>query len=270
MGERPRTLPERNLGDLLNETFAIYGRHFWQFIGLVAAVQVPFSFLALVPPENIPAFIAAGIVGFLATVLAYGAAVFAVGQHYVADEITITSCYRRVWWRVVSLLAMGIILGFFVALVAVTAILIIPAVVTVVYLVYWSIAVQAVIIEGFKPVAAMKRSFGLIRGSWWRVFGITLVFGLVSLGLGILLTAPFAIAGRVAAPDEATTLSTALNVLGSMVVAVVVPPVGFIAGTLIYYDLRVRKENYDFAALSREMGLVFTWNAPAAKSDSII
>ena len=57
------------------------------------------------------------------------------------------------------------------------------------------------------------------------------------------------------APEEATAMSKTVELLGSLLVAVVVPPVGFIAGTLIYYDLRVRKEDYDFATLSQEMGV---------------
>jgi hypothetical protein len=44
--------------------------------------------------------------------------------------------------------------------------------------------------------------------------------------------------------------------LAGMVVSVFVAPVAFVATTLLYFDLRVRKEEYDTEALSREMGMV--------------
>jgi len=50
-------------------------------------------------------------------------------------------------------------------------------------------------------------------------------------------------------------LGVLFELLGSIVVAVAVPPIAGIASTLIYYDLRVRKENYDLTTLSQEMGV---------------
>ena len=49
-----------------------------------------------------------------------------------------------------------------------------------------------------------------------------------------------------------------LDLLGGIAVEIVVAPIVFIAGTLLYYDLRVRKEQYDLSALSQEMGTVAT------------
>jgi hypothetical protein len=39
------------------------------------------------------------------------------------------------------------------------------------------------------------------------------------------------------------------------VVGIFVLPVLFIAGTLVYYDVRIRKEQFDLTVLRREMGL---------------
>jgi len=55
--------------------------------------------------------------------------------------------------------------------------------------------------------------------------------------------------------EPASTMATALRFIGSRIVEVVVPPVWFIAGTLIYYDLRVRREEYSVDTLSRDMGI---------------
>ena len=38
MEQRQQTLPARSIIEVLNETFAVYGKHFRKFIGLVAVV----------------------------------------------------------------------------------------------------------------------------------------------------------------------------------------------------------------------------------------
>jgi len=257
-----RKLPARSLGDLLGETFAIYGTNFWRLIGLVAVVQVPVSLLALALPGNTAALVTAAILVMVASVCVFGATIFAVGQHYVSGEIRIGPCYTRVWWHVFSLLSLVVILTASMVLAAVLAVLVVPAIVLLVMLGYWSLAVQAVIIEGCKPVAALRRSYELVKGNWWRVSWITGVILLLLIGLGLLLGAPFALASRLVAPDDATVLSTVFQFLRSVTVATVVPSVAAIASTLLYYDLRVRKENYDFSTLSGEMGKATAFNRP--------
>ncbi len=257
------------MSGLLNETFAVYGKHFWRFVGMVAIVHVPVSLLTLVimlvMGTGEATVIVAGLVSFSATVFVWGSAVFAVGQHYLLGDVRIGECYKRAWWRVLSLMLLGVIVA--------TALLVAPGVLTrigeplvsgfvsllaipaIVLSVYWSVSVPTVIMENCGPLGALRRSTALIRGSWWRVFGITIVFGLVVLGLAILLTLPFALGTKVVGADIASGVPAVIQFLVSLVVETVVPPVAFIAGTLLYYDLRVRKEAFDFATLSRELGI---------------
>ena len=207
----------------------------------------------------------------VASVCVFGATIFAVGQHYVSGEIRIGPCYTRVWWHVFSLSSVVVILTASMVLAlsllsvviiptasmlfaALLALLIVPAIVLLVMLGYWSLAVQAVIVEGYKPVGALRRSHELIKGNWWRVSWITGVILLVVIGLELVLGAPFALASSLVASDDATVLSTVFEFLSVVPGAIVVPSVAAIASTLLYYDLRVRKENYDFTTLSREMG----------------
>jgi hypothetical protein len=254
--EGERTLPARTVGDLLNETFMVYGRHFWSFIVLAAVVQAPTNLLvALAWGQGWPALAAAGLLSFLGSMFVYSAVISAVGQQYIVGRIALARCYARVWWRVVSLTALSILFGLAIVLGVAMSFLVIPAVVIVIYMVYWSLSAQAIVVEGYRTIGALRRSFELARGNWWRVLGISLVFGLVAIGLAILLTVPFALAVGMVAPEDPTTLSTALGIVANVLVAVAVPPVVFIAETLLYYDLRVRKENYNLAILSQEMGM---------------
>ena len=81
MDDTPRAsmaLPERSLGDLLNETFAIYGKRFGRIIGLAALIQVPVGFLGLIPVPGMATFVFIGIVGLLAMVALYGVTISAI------------------------------------------------------------------------------------------------------------------------------------------------------------------------------------------------
>ena len=267
--DRPRSVAALSLGNLLNETFTIYGGHFRRVIVLVALVQVPVSFFGLLPLHGLAGFFVVGVVSLVAGVCVYGAVIWAVGQHYVTGEMEIEECYRSVWWRVMSLGALALALATlgliseYLASTAITgksagagALFLVLGTAFLVVAVYFMVTPQAVMVEGLKPVDALKRSFTLVKDSWWRVFGVALVVLLVLMGLGLVLTIPFGVASGLAAPEETNAVGNAFVFLAGMAVSVFVPPVASIATTLLYFDLRVRKEAYDTEALSREMGMV--------------
>ena len=136
------------------------------------------------------------------------------------------------------------------------ALLAVVGIAFVVLAVYLMVTPQAVIVEGLRPLDALKRSFLLVRDSWSRVFGIGLVLLLVLMGLALVLAIPFGMASALAAPEGASTVGDVFLFLAGVTVSIVVPPVASIATTLLYFDLRVRKEKYDTEALSRELGVV--------------
>ena len=262
-----RALPARTLGALLNETFAVYGRRFRRLVGLVAVVQLPVSLLELLP-GGLPVFILVSLMATFGGVFVFGAIISAVGQDYLLGAVDIARCYSRAWWRVVSLAAVGTVLAVlnlsavYILTTAVTeqspaasAVVLILSVPILTLLVYSIFTPHAIIVEGLKPIGAVRRSYSLVRGSWWRVFGIFLVILLVTIGLALLVSAPFAFASWLAAPEEPTGLSSTFNFLGGVIVGIAVAPVVATALTLLYYDLRVRKEDYDLTLLSKEMGM---------------
>jgi hypothetical protein len=118
---------------------------------------------------------------------------------------------------------------------------------------YWSMAIQAMIVEGHKATAALRRSFTLVKGSWRRVLGVWSVVSLVAFGLSIMITVPFLAVSIPLGPDHFA--AAGLRFLNNLAVTTGVPLVIFISGTLLYYDLRVRKEQYNVGALAREMGI---------------
>lgn len=271
--EGPGTLPERNVGALLNETADIYGRRFRRMLLIVAILHVPLGILGLAAVNDAAALaITAVVVG--GTILSYGAVVHAVGQDYLTQEVKVGLCYRRVWWRVLSLLAIGAILGAFGAsiLAARNEIMFLAAAVLgIVFGVYWSAAVQAVILEGLKPWAALQRSMRLVRGNWWRIFGLVLLFNVLFLGIMLMVSIPFELIAMAVTPPALEESATAvaevepplaavlMRLVGSVLAITLSLPIVFISGTLIYFDMRVRKEGYDKATLSQEMNVAAAW-----------
>ena len=269
MEQPQQELSPRNLPAILNETVAIYASRLRPFMALVAVVQVPLGLFLLGAGQVLgggeASFFVTLVLGAFGSVVVFGATVVAVGQHYLTGAVSIRDCYVRASWRLITLVALtaiGIpILLVFLGpllvardstLVVLVGILMFPATAL---LVYFSVSVPSVIVEGHKASRALRRSVVLIKGSWWRVFGNWVVILLVIQGLAILSDLPFSLLLWLTGVSRTSAVFHAILGLGGMVVSIVVLPVIFIAGTLLYYDLRVRKEAYDVSALSREMGI---------------
>ncbi len=264
---RPSGVAARSLSQLLDETFGIYGKNLWRFVGIAAVVWVPANVLGLIPLRGVVGSAYAITVAVAALGLTFGAIAHAVGQYYVTNEVSIKRCYSKVWWRAVSVLGATALFWGAIATIAspgwvqdngvAAGILGLAALVVCVGLIYLAMTIPAVLMESRKPIAAMIRSYELVRGSWWRVLGIVAVFSLVSAGLSLLVSIPFLVAAFLAAEPETTVvLSQAFGLLGAIVASLAAVPVLWIGMTLLYYDLRVRKEDYDIEALTREMGVV--------------
>jgi len=93
----------------------------------------------------------------------------------------------------------------------------------------WAFVTQAVVIEGANSRDALSLSADIVKGSWWRTFGILLIVGLLVAVASGALSMIF-----VLVPHEASTLLNA-------VVGVIVTPFGVIASTLLFFDLSSRE-----------------------------
>ena len=264
-----RHFGERGLGDILNETFVIYGSHFKRFIVLVAVIQLPVALVAAIPVDNRIFSIVLNLINFIALTFAYGAAIFAVGQHYVAGQVNVGVSYTRVLWRGKSVLMLGAIqaaLGAtFLALseimleteqLAIIPVALVLLALMLMFVIYMTTAAPAVIVEGYRSLSALRRGFALARRSELRIFLNLLVYSLLALGLLIVIMLPFLIVASVTAAgnEEFSTLGQVAVTVGATLGAIIVLPVTYIPATLLYYDLRVRKEGYNVSRLSEEMG----------------
>ncbi|MGE5589142.1 MAG: glycerophosphoryl diester phosphodiesterase membrane domain-containing protein [Bacillota bacterium] len=108
----------------------------------------------------------------------------------------------------------------------------------------WLFASQSLVAERVGVTAAIRRSFRLTRGSFWSIVGRLLLYGLITYALRAALDLGVFMAAGAVALTRSTVAAVAFQGVVSLVGALLAP-LTWIALTLIYYDLRIRKEGYD-------------------------
>lgn len=122
------------------------------------------------------------------------------------------------------------------------------------------LAPAALVLENAGVVTAMRRSWRLVGGAWWRTFGIYLLGSILASIVAGVLSIPFVIVGTVlsfSALESGGTLPLAYLLstsLGTLVSSMIIIP--FSAGivSLLYIDRRIRREALDIE-LARAAGV---------------
>jgi MFS family permease len=117
----------------------------------------------------------------------------------------------------------------------------------------WALAAPALVLEKAPVLTALRRSWRLTRGSFWRVLGILLLTGIiVSIGQAVI-SVPFGALSSlpgVGQADPADDLGTVfarllINGVGTIVAGAIFYPFNAAASALLYIDLRMRREGLD-------------------------
>ncbi len=119
-------------------------------------------------------------------------------------------------------------------------------------MIFVSMAAPAVGVEGADIMGSFSRSFGLVRGDFWRVTGLLVAIWLLSLQFESAMISPIAIREVVLALQEPEAMYHQISVgwkvfeglLQALAVTVVLP-FGQLALVSVYLDLRSRKEGMD-------------------------
>ena len=278
-GGRGIRLRPLDISDVLDELFRVYKQSFVPIITAMAIVVVPSALLTLfatlillglglgmsqasitdrLSREATIALLGAGIgaalimfllaiVTSLAQLVAAGALVRVVSNTILGEPISIADAYREALDRFWRLSGVGICVSIPLMLLVVTC-LGIPVAVFVGL--GWSLVFQAIMLEGQGIFDSMRRSWGLVDGHRWRLL---VCFLLIIVIEWFLLAAPSGslavmTAGVTAFSDDSLAVQMAMQIVQTVVQAacqVLFTPIGYIGATLIYYDLRVRKEAYD-------------------------
>ncbi len=126
-----------------------------------------------------------------------------------------------------------------------------------IYSTMFSFSLHVIVIERLGVIAAIKRSFSLIRKNFWRIFGATILFGLtvyaiqssLSSFLAGIISLLFLLLKLLNLPiDYITFLNLALALTSwplRILSWLIITPMGTIMTTLLYYNQRFKKEGYD-------------------------
>lgn len=114
-----------------------------------------------------------------------------------------------------------------------------------------SVAVPALMFEGVGGFAAMKRSMNLVDGRWWATFGRLLA------AYVLLFAVIFGVSALIGALASGITLHNvtvfvALGGLVNAIATILIAPFVAAVATVIYIDLRVRKEALDIELLAQQ------------------
>ncbi len=275
----------RRATELVDASFQLLRRFYPQLVAVSAIAMAP-SVLArialrqqLTDPTAMAAhpLTAGGMVllSSLCIVLADAVLIVAVSDGYLDGDVQLPRALAQGWSRAGSMLAAVflrylMIFGVVVVLAIVTAVLIPKSKANVaaigvlllslpfilwftIYVALRTFAVaNAVLLERVGPLAALSRSWELSKGSAAHVF--------FSLGLAWTL---YIIILMVVGAVGAVTIGPAVTQIISSVLIIPIYPLLAVVSTLLYYDLRIRKEGFDLEVMSRELGTAAPSPIPA-------
>ena len=137
---------------------------------------------------------------------------------------------------------LGILIGF---------ILVVAAICLFVWLaIRFSLAPAAVVLEKARPVMSLRRSVRLVKGAWWRVFGIALLAQIIASVVGGVLAIPFTVIGGLTSINSLESGNIPWTYLlavgiGTFVSSVITLPFTSGVTSLQYIDQRIRREALD-------------------------
>jgi hypothetical protein len=275
MQMRARLRP-MGIGDILDETFRLYRENFTLFVATCAVLEVPVQIINFLILQSVPVAapstagqpltsaqinaLAAGsaansfgaLIGAFAAALMTAALAVAISHRYLGRSITVGEAYRATLNRLGALLLAIVWAGFRLILLGIASIILIGIPFLIYFAVAWSLLSQVVMLENAGGGGASARSRELIRGYWWKTLGLVIV---VSLLVGVLTWTPSLIIGAIIGSGVGPE-STRLLVTGiiSLVIGVLTQPIPIAAMTLLFYDLKIRKEAFDLEAMVQQAG----------------
>jgi hypothetical protein len=206
--------------------FAIYSAHAGVLLPVAALlflIEAAFRVLGL---ESVGLAATAGVIAFILNTLYTGMVVELVND--VRDgrlDQTVGGMFGSVTQVLLALIAVSILAGIGIAIGLV--LLIVPGLIL---LTFWSVVAPVTVLERPGVFSAFSRSWELVRGNAWQVFGVIVIFVLIFIAIGIVLGIIGAILG-----DAGEII---LGYVGSVITA----PLVALAASVLYFELKGLRE----------------------------
>lgn len=223
----PAPAPAKRIGvgDVVGETFSVYGRHVAALIGSALAVFVVVGLVSGILQR-------AGGVLLLLLAMAVSLAGQALYTGFVVQLVrdvrdgrrdqTVGDLFSAAAPFVLPLIGFGILFGIGAAIGFL--LIVIPGLILVTF---WSLGAPAIVVEGIGPIDAFGRSWRLVRGQAWQVFGVLVVVFVIVVVVQIVLSA---IANPIGSGEVSTWIA-------SIISGTVTAPIYAIAVTVMYFEL---------------------------------
>ena len=271
-----------SFSEILDGMFSLYRKHFNLFFRMVVVYFFIVYILDKITLYIIYGSLSTGSMGLmfipltattLIVILVVAALSYASAEIFVGRTITVGAAYQHALQKFMSLFACYMIYIIVCALLGVTCI---GLPFSIYLIVRWSQYSLPILIEDNTAMNAFKRSGELVKNMWWRVCGILLAMILIQQMIQSILSQSFNIVfflltGISSAQDSGMLdtlqrmfLPTPLNIGWSLyaiqsfvttaIVAITLPIIT-IGSTLLYFDLRIRKDAYDLEMQATQHGV---------------
>jgi len=254
------------LADILDRGFNLYRMHWRSLVGFVAILIVPLDLVEQYLTRNFPHYtygqlgqqpspsqntnlaiislVFAAISFFFVQPLIQGGLARAVARFHLGEQPTVGDIAEGglpligpvVW---VIFLYTLVVLGGLIAL-------IIPGIF---FAIRFSFGVPGVVLDKLRGTEALRRSWRLTEGNFWRVLGIGLVAGLLTGVAAAVIAVPAALIA-----DQMGVSGWFVRAIGLSIATVLTMPFSQMVNVLLYFDLRVRKEGLTLDRLHWEAG----------------
>lgn len=255
------------VGQILDSSFRLYKRNFTRFITIIAIVQVPLSLLNIlstqyffrgqpfsaedplaVPMMPFAAFLIPTFLAVIATTLSNAALLKSISGSYLGKDVSVGDAYSFVFPKIWTLIWASILVGL--VIMVGLMLFVVPGII---FMFWFILTTQAIVIEDIKARRGMSRSKSLVSGNLNKVFLLSLIIIVISIIVNFItgfipgLFGPFL--------KESFTAFIVIRQLSSLVGTVLITPVWAAAFILLYYDLRIRKEGFDLEMLAQRLGV---------------
>jgi hypothetical protein len=266
-----------SLGEVLDRTFNLYKNNFWLFAGItampslilllisvtlsaieaakVSGVHLPRASGSLPSAGMIAGAVGGAVISGLLYLFLLGAAqaatVFAVSDLYLQRKPNLRNCYKRVGAKAFRVILILILSSFVVGVGFLC--LIVPGIIL---LARTGLAVPVSMLEDSKSIRSIERSMELTKGNTLQVLVIFLMVWVIASVVAGIFEFPLAffILNAARLHHSVPFGILLLQHLSAFVSQVLAAPIGTIAFSLMYYNLRVRKEAFDIQHLMTSMG----------------
>ena len=242
-------LRPHSVGDIIDASFTIYRKRFGPMIAVcLLLVFIPFviSLIGGCTTEGASTSCdsAIGWIGNIASQIGVGvasaAAILVAAEAYAgmsSDWRQSTAAGLR---RIVPIVVVTVVAG--VAIGIGFVVIVVPGIFLAVS---FAVAIPALMIERVGPIESLKRSWRLVSGERWRLFGAGLSMIIIGvIVFGIIGAIAFFVLSGLAGMDAGDTTYYLQQIITLLSI-----PLTAAVGAVLYVDLKVRKEDLDSAEL---------------------